>query len=436
MSTKRHPIGSVVFILAAVAPLSNGCRSAAFEHAARQGTLSDLSKSVNEARNRGNFSYDDLKKLAYAVAEREIRTAVDPKGNGELEDPSFSELSPCATALAPLLEQRSKQDDDTGASAQFSLIEAGFPISTKTWHTLQSSRFGWARASAARASLEPERFVYREQALADGDPRVRRAALTSCIEAPAKQHYASIITLLRGDPDTTSRGLAARAVGVLGGDDAFRSLVDVFPRADESLRLAVVNAFAERPTFDAGGRERLIALALSHPGLVGIAAAVSLAKGTSNAVDIGHNRITLALTTGSAEEQRLALSAAIWSRPEQSERLVRLGFPENDPVVRVTALGRWLERTNHSWPATMTLRTLSESDSPEALVARRLLAQNRDWSIAKYLAAQQGYANAEARYLAAESLLLLGDWSGVARTLADDSPALRMKTACLVLSSQ
>ena len=253
---------------------------------------------------------------------------------------------------------------------------------------------------------------------------------------PAHEHWDTLFTLLRAAPDPKSRTLAAHAIGQLGGDDAFRVLTDVWPRASVELRLAIVNALAQRATFEAGGKDNLVAIARSEPGIVGVAAAVSLATGHSSVTEIGHSRITRALTSGSVEEQRLALVAATWSKPEQAEQLVRLGLPTSDPVVRATALGRWLERPDHVWAATTLLRELSEPPTPQALLARHLLAQRKDWSVAKALSEQQRYANAEARTLAAEDLLALGDYNAVARTLADDSPAVRLHTACLVLTTR
>jgi hypothetical protein len=422
--------------LAAIATLSNACTPAAYEESARTSDLRTLSTAVERQQTSGGFSRSQLRKLAYAIAERELLAASDPRGNREAEDLAVEQLAPCTLSLQSLLERRSRRGDDTAFAARLTLVEAGIPLRDEPWLELTASAFGWARAAAARASSEPTRFQYRTQALTDPDSRVRRAALRSCLEAPASEHWDALVVLLRGDPDPESRGLAARAVGILGGDDAYRILVDVWPRANETLRLAIVNAFAQRATYDAGGKQRLIELARSEPGLVGVAAATSLALGDPGARNIGNTRITRTLTSGNVEEQRLALVAADWSRAEQAEQLVRLGSQDSDPVVKVAALGRWLEHRNYEQRATTLLRELSESLTPQALLARDILAQHKDRSVVKLLIEQQRYGVAETRKLAAMALYHLGDWTHLARSLADDSPAVRLSTACLVLSPQ
>jgi hypothetical protein len=330
------------------------------------------------------------------------------------------------------LGRRATASDDSAGAARFSRVDAGVALSDSEWALLASSPQGWARAAAALASREPSRFYFRQQCLGDEDARVRRAALLACLDAPAEEHRSTLVQLLRAAPDTESKALSARALGVLGGVASYDALTDAWPSAGPELRLALINAFAQERTFDAGGDTRLVAAARNEPGLVGIAAAVSLAKGSTRFRATGVARVTRALNQGSTEELRLAISASEWGTEEQTRALLRWGLL-GEPLVKVAALSRWLERPEYAFGAQVTLRGLSEGANTSAVLARHVLAERGDRSVIPALRDQQGYATAEVRSMAAADLHRLGDWSAVARALADDSPRVRLQTACLVL---
>lgn len=421
--------------MAALTLLSSACAKDPWVQPAQQGNLVELTKTVNAARAQSSFNAAKLRRLAQDVAERELAAASDPANLVPGEAIALDELSPCACALNSALKQRAARGDDTAGAARLSLVTAGSTLEASAWQQLAASPFGWERAAAARDSDPSRRWRSRDQALQDPDARVRQAALLSVLQAPAQEHRDALVGLLRRAPDPLSRQRAAKALGILGGDESYRALTDAWPHADVELRLAIINAFAQRMTFDAGGADQLIALAQSAPGIVGVAAAVSLAKGQTDARNHGTARITRTLESGSSEEQRLALTAAEWSLPEQAKQLVRLGL-RGDELVRVAALERWLERPDHQWTAITYLRELSVPATSAAILARSVLAERKDWSIAPQLREQQRYASLAVRAQAARDLLRLGDYSAVALSLVDDAPQVRLKTACWVLAER
>lgn len=417
------PVGWV-----AASVLLMGCRQAPWLSIAERGTLQELKKSVDQGQQRNAFDHSRVSELATALLSREIRSATDPDGEGLL-----GQLEECALRLEAPLLRRSERQDETGGTALFALVSAGYHLNSRQWEVASRSPSGARRAAAALDSLTPERWTTRAALLNDADPRVRRAALHSSLTAPLRSHWDAQVAILRRDPDPLCRQLAAKCIGILGGPDATTVLQDAWARADTPLRLAIVSALAQAPTFAADGQRRLVAIARSEPGLVGVSAAADLATGTSAAQDLGRARITRSLEFGSTEDRALALEVARWEVPEQAERLLHLGL-ESDLETRVRALARWLEHPAHRWPGATWLRQLAEGDSTAAILAREVLADHGDQTARLDLRVQLHFARWASRAHAARQLWKLGDTNGVAVALADDAPEVRVATACSVIA--
>jgi hypothetical protein len=387
-----------------------------------------LHREIDRHRQTDTFSAGEIAELAHEVLEREIRSATDPEGETLL-----AELADCAAAVATPLAHRAERADETAGIAELVLVESGRSLPAKRWTLAATAERGALRAAAARDTRDESRWSMREQLLNDRDARVRRAALKSCSEAPSPIHRETLVGLLRRDPEPECRQLAAKALGVLGGPGATTSLIDAWARAEEAVRLAIVAALAQQRTFEDGGRQRLAAIARGEAGSVGVVAAVSLAKGQSDARWHGQARITRALEFGSAEDQRIALAAADWTLSEHSRLLVKLGL-KAPTETRVWALGRWLEQPAHRWAASTQLLELASGTDTTAIAARSVLAQYGERAVRPSLNAQLGYARAESRLQAARDLWLLRDLNGVARALGDDAPSVRVGAACLALA--
>jgi hypothetical protein len=408
--------------------LVGGCGQTPGLAAAERGSLAELKKLVADGRQRSAFDRGRVEDLARTILEREIQSVTDPDGEALL-----GLLVPCARAIETPLLKRSRRQDETAGTALLTLVEAGWQMPLADWVDASRSENGARRAAAALDTKASERWVVRQKLLNDADARVRRAALKSSIAAPAADDWDTQVSMLRRDPDPLCRQLAAKAIGVLGGPEASTVLSDAWARAEKPLRMAIVSAWAQSRTFSVGGRERLVAVARSEPGIVGVLAAADLATGSSDAKAHGQARITRSLEFGSTEDRALAISAASWSLHEQAALLLRLGLTA-EPETRVYALGRWLEQPEHRWPASTWLRALSEGDTSSALLARAVLAKHGDRTVIAALRAQLGYAKAQSRADAAKNLWNLGDDGGFVSALADDAPDVRQSAACLAVA--
>lgn len=395
---------------------------------AQKGSLPELKQELDRARQHDLLDRRQIQHLAFGILDREIQSAVDPDGELLLE-----RLSNCALALKEPLQRRARRSDHTAAMAQLLLANAGWQWPDAKWGLAAQSSLSERRAAAARDTLHPSRWLARHDFLNDPDQRVRQAALRSCLAAPAPQDWDTQVSILRRDPDPQCRQLAAKVIGLLGGPEASTVLSDVWARADQPLRLAIVSGWAQERTFFEGGREQLVAVARSEAGIVGVLAAADLASGDSSVQLQGRARITRALEFGSVEDRPLAVAAATWSLPEQARLLLRLGLAA-EPETRVLALGRWLEQPAHRWPALTWLRQLAEPDTREAIMARELLAKAGDATVLSALRAQLRYAKLESRAHAARNLWRLKDVNGLAQALADDAPEVRVTAACVAIA--
>ncbi|MGE5788724.1 MAG: HEAT repeat domain-containing protein [Myxococcales bacterium] len=420
--------GTAKWLMPLALVLVSGCASAWLD-VAQRASLPELKREIRKRQRTGAIDAGETRELARAVLSREIRSAVDPDGES-----LFGGLTDCVREIDAQLWERSRRDDHSAGAALLALAHGNKALSDQVWREAARASCAYRRAAAARASGAPERWMVRAALLNDPDQRVRKAALEACIEAPTQLHYASLVSILGRDPNAECRGLAAKALGVLGGSTAETVLSDTFEHADRELRLAIVSAWTRTRTFTVGGKAQLIQVARAEPGIVGALAGADLAHGDSDAREIGHARISRSLQFGADEERHLAVSAADWSREDQAQWLIRLGLDLGDAQTRALALGRWLEQARYEWPGRTWLRSLAETDESAGIEARSILAAAGDhWAVGP-LRAQLRYAAWQSRARAARDLWRLEDAAGFAIALADDAPEVRVAAACAALA--
>lgn len=417
------------WLTALVLVLVTGC-SASWVNVAEKASLPELKRAIRKRQRAGTIDKNDVRGLARALLNREIHSAVDPDG-----ETLFASLSGCSHEIDGQLRTRADRADHTAGAALFALVHGNESLSDQQWNEAATSASPLRRAAAAWTSEAPQRWLIRESLLSDADHRVRQAALEACIQAPAQLHFSTLINIMRRDPTAECRGAAAKAIGVLGGAAAETALSDTFEHADRELRLAIVSAWARARTFAVGGKARLIQVARGEPGIVGVMAAADLARGDSDAREVGLDRISRSLEFGSEQERHLAIAAATWSRQDQAQQLIRLGLTANDPETRALALGRWLEQPQYQWPGRTWLRSLAEADESSGIEARSILAAGGDHWVIGPLRSQLRYAAWQSRARAARDLWRLDDASGFAIALADDAPEVRVAAACTALSA-
>jgi HEAT repeat protein len=271
----------------------------------------------------------------------------------------------------------------------------------------------------------------RRKYYVDPDERVRRAALEAANEAPATLDFDALFEAARLDPDPMVRSLAVRGLGVLGGERASRGLRDLWERAEEDLRLAILGAYATKATFSAGGREALLREAESGRGLLAVAAAGELLRVDASYRETAVALLVRALDDGDTDEQRLAILLAPLDHASVVPALRKIG--DADPSVRVSALERLAGVPAEHARALAELRKLVKGSSASE-EANQALARSGDASVAPKFRTDLASKDELRREAAGRALLALGDWANAATLLGDGSADVRVATACTILS--
>ena len=407
--------------------VATGCASSGAVNAALESDLGTLRKSIHDEQRKGALDQSRAKKIARAVAEREVYAGTGPGAVARIRS-----LRACTTPVIPALEARADKQDEAAAEAMLVLLAAHQVSPDSLASRYEDADSGAWRAVAARASVAPERFARRRRHYVDPDQRVRRAALEAAVEAPASLDQAALLEAARLDPDAMCRSLATRAVGALGDEHAVRALVDLWDRADEDDRLNLVEAFGDRRAFKAGGRTELLRIADSEHGVPAVAARGLLQRLEPSDAAAMTNLLARDITSGSADEQALAIQMAPLEGPVV--QALKLATHDADPTVRVAALERLLELPAERSPALAALRTEAQTDTTGS--ARAALARAHDRSVQPALVKELAARDWQQRQDAGVSLISLGDYANAATLLADDDANVRVAIACQILGSE
>ena len=415
--------------LVAAALLIVSCSAPSVVQVAMQGDLSTLKQEIRASQAEGELDRAVVRRLAWAVAGREARSA-----KGEAAVRRIRQLSPCAGDLVTVLRDRAGRSDDGGAEASLLLLETHRLDGASLVTRYRDASSGAWRAVAARAATAPSQAQLRRALIADHDERVRRAALRAALSAPHVDDLAAVLEATRLDPDPLSRSLAARAAGAIGGERVALALRDYWARADEATRMMIVDGWSMPATLDAGGRESLVWAAETEQGLPALTAAAALVRTGGASADVGTAVLFRALREGTQQERRLAIRLAPLSDSELRTEMKRASH-DSDPLVRVMALARLVDDPAQRPTIIEQLRKLARRRGGVAVQARAALAAAGDASVVEQLVEQLEKGNSHRRRLAAQSLLRLGLYDRAATALADDDPAVRTAVACSVLSS-
>jgi len=403
---------------------ATACASSGAVNAALKSDLGTLRQSIRDEQRTGALDQSRAKKIARAVAEREVYAGSGPGAVARIRS-----LRACSSPMLPALEARADKQDEAAAEATLVLLAAHELSPDALASRYEDADSGAWRAVAARASVAPERFARRRRYYVDPDQRVRRAALEAAVEAPASLDEAALLEAARLDPDAMCRSLATRAVGAIGGEHAVRSLVDLWDRADEDDRLNLVEAFGDRRSFKTGGKSELLRIADSEHGVPAVAARGELARLDESSAAAMTNLLARDITDGSADEQELAIEMSTLVGPVV--QALETATRDADPTVRVAALDRLLEVPTERARALAELRTESKTDTTGA--ARAALARAHDASVQPALVKELGAPGWQERKDAGVSLISLGDYTHAATLLADDDANVRVAIACSML---
>jgi HEAT repeat protein len=412
--------------IALVSLLLAACATSGAVESALHGDLSSLRARLAEEKRRGDLDQSRVTEIARAVAAREIHSGAGRAGARRIHS-----LRGCAKPLLGELDERADRPDEGGAEATLVLLAAGRLRRAGLVEKYSEADSGAWRAVAARAATTGEFFALRRKYYADPDERVRRAALEAANEAPAALDFDAIHEAARLDPDPMARSLAVRALGRLGGERAARGLMDLWERAEEDVRLAILGAYATKATFVAGGRDALLREAESKRGVAAVAAAGELLRVEPAYRETAVALLVRALGDGDGDERRLAVLVAPVEHPSVLAALRKTG--EADPDVRIAALEKLAGVPAERARAVDELRRLAKSSSASEQ-ANLALARIGDAGVAPKFRTDLASKNELRREAAGRALLALGDWASAATLLGDGSADVRVATACTILA--
>lgn len=412
-----------------------GCGPKPPVRTALSGNLSELKRDIQDAQRAGKLDRSRVVELARAVAARELTSARGPDGAR-----SVRSLRSCAQPLRSHIQRRARGDDDVAAELTLILVEQHAAKRTELLHQYARANSGAWRAVAARSADRAIDTDMRKAFFVDPDERVRRAAFGSALEVRDAGELEPLLEAARVDPDPQSQSLAIRAAGAIGGERAVLALKDLWPRAEDATRMAIVDAWTAPASFVAGGERELEVAAESGGGLSAVSAASSLARASGANSVAANARLRRYISDGSDDEQRLALGLATLN-PETEAAIVKAAH-EASPELRVVALTRLLQVDPRRSDALRALREIatqkasSDSELRAQSDAVSALAQSGDDSVKATLVKNLDAPAASARARAARGLINLGDHADAATALADDEPGLRSDIACFVLAHQ
>lgn len=402
---------------------------------ALQGNLADLKRDILSAQRAGKLDDRAVVKLAQAVGERELTSAEGKNGALRVRG-----LLRCEQPLRAAIGHRSESEDDVAAELTLILLEAHATDRVRLLNRHAQSPNGAWRAVAARAAVRPIDTDLRKAYYVDPDERVRHAALLTAREVHDASELEALLEAARVDPNPDNQSLAARAAGAIGGERAVLALSDLWARADDTLRISIVDAWSEPMSFSAGGERELARAAATGGALAAVSASYALSRSGGAEAATADARLRQNISGGSDDEKRLALSVAPLN-PETEAAIVKATHDAN-PELRVVALARLstiAARRADSLRALRDLATAKPSSDTERHArdaALSVLANAGDPSVAPSLIQELKSAQLEARWRAAHALASLGDYSHAASALADDDANLRTDLACSILARE
>lgn len=404
-----------------------GCAMPRVVETARQGDLAALKAEIARAQGAGQLDARAVGELARAVAQREVAST-----HGDESVERIRQARGCLGAVQTEVLDRAKRHDDAGAAATLLLLDRGKLAKQDLYRRYRSASSGAWRAVAARLASGARRGPARRRYFVDVDERVRRSALRAAFDARESADTEALLEVARLDPDPLSRSLAMRALGNLGGERVVLGLLDLWPRAEQADRLAILEAWEAPAALSSGGRERLVKVAEGDSGLVAVAAAAALARvGWS---DRAEGVLVRAVKEGTPAEQELAISAVSVDSDRAVQALRDAARPKEGNVA-VRANSRLAEVPAERSEAVRNLRALAAGSDEVARLARTELARLDDRTPIPLLKRDLAARTARDRQAAAIGLLHLGDHSAAATALGDDSGRVRMAVACAVISA-
>lgn len=449
---------------------------------AEKGDYPALRKELKAELDKGAFGAGDARDLARVVAKVDL--AAKEKADVLTR---VRALAACAGAVGEPLETLAERDDEIGAVATLALVEAkklgrGSARSRAEAKLASVRDFKDAamwRAVLSRALSTESDGDERRKRLLDGDDDVRVAALRAAGDALDARDVDLLLEAARVDPLPLARTLAVRSLGDLGGEKVTLALKDLWPRADEPLREAIVEAWSAPACFRAGGQRELELALAEGKGAPGVAAALALARlGSDDQKGAALGLLARTIDAAPSNQRVYAISASplapvlrapLWSASRDDDELVAIAavnrllseleqghddvlVPDpSEPVAAPKPAGDGAPRDGaqkgagptkdepKKGPPTRkelvdTLLTLAKGDGRHRLQAKLALARAQEREVLKLLVADVDATDERARETAARIYALMGDLPHAALGLTDTSASVRSATICAVLA--
>ncbi len=399
---------------------------------ALRGDLAMLKRDIAAAQQARELTPTVALHLAQAVAEREVMSAEGKYGARRVRT-----LRACARPLRDVMEKRATDEDDVSAELSLILLEQNVLDRISQVNRYAGSDSGGFRAVAARAAVRPIDGDVRQHFFADPDERVRRAAFSAAYDARQPSELGPLLDSARLDPDPQAQNQATRAAGAIGGEHAVLALKDLWARADEARKIGIVDAWAEKASFVAGG-ERELSVVADSGGVAGVSASYALVRAGGAGAAPANAQLRHAIREGTDDEKRLALNVIELSL--QNEAAVLEASRTASAELQVVALSRLSDLPGRSDRALSALRVLanqtvtSEAELRAREAAVDALARAGDSSVEPALVKALRSGDMPTRWHAARALTSLGDYSDAATALADDDARVRTDVACALLS--
>lgn len=414
-----------------IAVLGAACAAPMSVKAAASGDQAGLKVALSKEKAQGKLGKAQVRDVAKAVAEREIRRASGPDAMARIE-----EARGCGGPLTWALEDRAEGQDEPAAAATLALMDArvnrpGDGETLLRKHGASPSA-PW-RAVAARGAVGTKLGAARRKFFLDPDERVRLAALRAAFELADPADASALLEAVRLDPSPLAQAIAARALGGLESPEVVVALRDRYATADEGLRQSIVDGWGRPPLAKAGGRRELIIVAENQTGAYAIEAGAWLLQmsGDAEARAIGQRALVRAIGQGLARDRRLAIGRAPIAEREVLEATKKAARDPDLPV-RIAALSRLGDVAEERTKALSDLRKLAEDGARDALLA---LARAGDPAALEEVAKGLTSPDVETRLAAMNVLVTAGRFASAADLLADANPGVRMRASCAMLAA-
>ncbi len=429
--------------LVAVASLASlgsvGCASSGAVKPAREGRFPEARAAVNSEIQAGTMGPRAAALVARAIVKGEVERAQGDEGLARLR-----ELSACAKQVDDALSSRSKKRDYLGAMSAILLIDAGVesPRGWSSWlDTPLDAPEAPFRALGARSLRSGGDGDQRRKLFLDGDEEVRRGAMRAAADAADEDDAEGLLEAGRLDPMPAARGQAVRSAGVIGGERVVLALKDLWPQGDVSLREAIVEAWSQGRSYEAGGAAQLHWVIDSERGRPQIAAAlVVLDKDDSSTGALGV--LERAVHEGATSERVHAIEVVPLENKTLREAVLK-AQDDPDEVVAVAATGRLLDaKEKHGglpdgeraarFEKLMALASGTTAGSgPAKLVLARFRAPGVEPLLLKDAEATEPRVRAEA----GAALAAYGNLPRAVAIAADPIPRVRTSVSCAVLKA-